>query len=109
MCALDIHDLPDTGSSDLWVLSSTCSADCFSPTVPLYTQTFFRPSGLAVHLAYGDSLTGTYAQGPIGKDIAGIANLQLRDQFLAAILETNTSVLQTGTAGIFGLGFPVNR
>ncbi|KAI0247392.1 aspartic peptidase domain-containing protein [Lactifluus subvellereus] len=98
----------DTGSSDLWVLSSTCSADCFLATVPLYPQTSFRPSGLAVRLTYGDSLTGTYAQGPIGKDIAGVANLQLQDQFLAAILETNTSVLQTGSAGIFGLGFPVN-
>jgi Eukaryotic aspartyl protease len=83
--------------------------DCLSAAVPLYPQTSFRPSGITVRLAYGDSLTGTYAQGPVGEDIAGVANLQLQDQFLAAILETNTSVLQTGTAGIFGLGFPINR
>ncbi|KAI0300074.1 aspartic peptidase domain-containing protein [Multifurca ochricompacta] len=99
----------DTGSSDLWVLSSSCSADCFSVSVPLYHQTSFQPSGLAVRLAYGDSLTGTYAQGPVGKDVAGVAGLRLQDQYLAAISETNTSVLQTGSAGIFGLGFPVNR
>jgi phytepsin len=101
--------LPDTGSSDLWVLSSSCSADCFSAAVPLYPQTSFQPSGFAVRLEYGDSLTGTFAQGPIGKDIAGIAGLRLQDQYLAAISETNTSVLRTGSAGIFGLGFPVNR
>jgi Eukaryotic aspartyl protease len=102
-------DLLDTGSSDLWVLTSTCSADCYSATVPLYPQTSFRPSGLSVRLSYGDSRTGTYAQGPVGLDTAGIANFWVRDQFLAAILETNTSVLQTDTAGIFGLGFPINR
>lgn len=39
----------------------------------------------------------------------GVAGLRLQDQYIAAILETNTSVLQTGSAGIFGLGFPVNR
>lgn len=32
-----------------------------------------------------------------------------QDQYFAAISNTNTSVLDTGSAGIFGLGFPVNR
>jgi hypothetical protein len=101
--------LPDTGSSDLWVLSSSCAADCFSATVPLYPKTSFQPSGLAIRLEYGDSMTGTFAQGSIGKDLASIAGFQLQDQYLAAISETNTSVLQRGSSGIFGLGFPVNR
>lgn len=75
----------------------------------MYPQTSFQPSGLAVRLAFGDSQTGTYAQGLVGKDVAGIAGLRLRDQYFAAILQTNTSVSETSSAGIFGLGFPVNR
>jgi Eukaryotic aspartyl protease len=104
---LDVPFVPDTGSSDLWVLS--CPTDCFFETVPLYSPTSFQPSGIDVRLEYGDSLTGTFAQGSIGMDIAGVAGLRLREQYLAAISETNTSILRTGSSGIFGLGFPVNR
>jgi phytepsin len=42
-------------------------------------------------------------------DVVSLAGLQLQDQYLAAISETNTKVMQTGSAGIFGLGFPANR
>lgn len=106
---LDLTHLTDTGSSDLWVLSGPCSTDCFSSAVPLYPLTSFQPSGLDVRLEYGDSLTGTFAQGLVGMDVVGLAGLQLQDQYLAAISQTNTNVMQTGSAGIFGLGFPVNR
>jgi len=88
---------------------SSCSTDCFATDVPLYPLTSFRPSELDVRLEYGDSLTGTFAQGPIGMDIVGFAGLRLQDQYLAAISETNTNVVQSGSAGVFGLGFPVNR
>jgi phytepsin len=37
-----------------------------------------------------------------------LAGLTLQNQFFAAINDTNTSVEDTGSAGIFGLGFPVN-
>ena len=58
---------------------------------------------------YGDSRTGTQASGPIGTDTAGIAGLSVPDQCFAAIVETNTTVLNEGTAGILGLGFPPIR
>ncbi|KAI0051557.1 acid protease [Auriscalpium vulgare] len=98
----------DSGSSDLWVLSTACATDCFATSVPLYPPTSFQPTGIAVQLQYGDSLTGTRASGPIGKDTAGIAGFSLDSQYFAAISSTNTSVLETGSAGIFGLGFPIN-
>lgn len=91
------------------MLSSPCSTDCFATAVPLYPLTSFHPSGLDVRLEYGDSLTETFAQGPVGMDVVGLAGVRIQDQFLAAISETNTNVVQSGSAGIFGLGFPVNR
>jgi phytepsin len=98
----------DTGSSDLWVVSDACVGNC-SASVPLYPKATFQSAGLDVQLNYGDSMTGTHAYGPIGKDTIGLAGLTLQDQYFAAINNTNTTVLETGSAGIFGLGFPINR
>jgi hypothetical protein len=38
-----------------------------------------------------------------------LAGLSLNDQYFAAVNQTNTSLLQSGAAGIFGVGFPNNR
>ncbi|KAG5646919.1 hypothetical protein DXG03_001995 [Asterophora parasitica] len=96
----------DTGSSDLWVISDACKT-C-STEVQLYPQATFQSIGLEARLLYGDSRTGTHAFGLIGKDTVDLAGLTLQNQFFAAINDTNTSVEDTGSAGIFGLGFPVN-
>ena len=103
-----VHAATDTGSADLWVISEACTANCNS-TVPLYPLTGFQPAGQSVQLLYGDSRTGTRAAGPVGRDRAGVAGLTVADQYLAAIIDTNTTVLETGSAGIFGLGFPAIR
>ena len=66
-------------------------------------------TGLSVQLLYGDSHTGTHAFGPIVKDTVGIAGLSVKDLFLAAIVDTNTTTWETGSAGILGLGFPAIR
>ncbi|KAF9500304.1 acid protease [Pleurotus eryngii] len=99
----------DTGSADLWVASNACTACSAKGTqVPLYSQSSLQRSGLDVRLQYGDSRTGTHAYGPIGHDTVGLPGLTLPAQYLAAINDTNTSVLDAGCAGIFGLGFPIN-
>jgi hypothetical protein len=104
-----VSSYADTGSADLWVISDACGSNCSSSTVPLYSQSTFQSTGQQVQLFYGDSRTGTHATGPIGKDKAGVAGLSVQDQYLAAIVDTNTTVLETGSAGIFGLGFPAIR
>jgi len=90
------------------VLSDACAV-CASLDVPLYEQAHFQSSGLNISFLYGDSLTGTHANGVTGEDTVRVAGVTLPNQYFAAISDTNSSVLQTGLAGIFGLGFPVNR
>jgi Eukaryotic aspartyl protease len=97
----------DTGSADLWVVSDACTM-C-SGHMGLYRQATFHSAELAVSLLYGDSRTGTHAFGLIGNDKVGITGFMFPDQYFAAINNTNTSVEETGSAGIFGLGFPLNR
>jgi hypothetical protein len=89
-------------------MSDACNEGC-EGNVPIYPQASFRPSGLDVAMIYGDSTTGTFATGTIGEDTIGLAGLTLTNQYFAAINRTNTSVVDVGAAGIFGLGFPVNR
>ncbi|KAI0831827.1 acid protease [Trametes gibbosa] len=96
----------DTGSSDLWLVSDACKEHCPASNIPLYSQATLTPAGQDVLLLYGDSRTGTHASGPIGKDVVSIAGLSVPDQFFAAIIDTNTTVLEAGSAGILGLGFP---
>ncbi|RPD56506.1 acid protease [Lentinus tigrinus ALCF2SS1-6] len=95
----------DTGSADLWTASDGCQ-ECSKYGVALYPQESLSAVGQDVDLLYGDSRTGTHASGPIGTDTVGVAGLSVPDQYLAAIVDTNTSVLDTGSTGILGLGFP---
>lgn len=96
----------DTGSSDLWIASDACT-DC-AKTVPLFPQASFTQAGMDVKLLYGDSLTGTHAAGVIGTGTVSFAGLTIPNQFFAAINNTSTNVIATGSAGIFGLGFALN-
>ncbi|KIL64999.1 hypothetical protein M378DRAFT_77450 [Amanita muscaria Koide BX008] len=98
----------DTGSSDLWVASQSCTTGCGNNMASLYSLQTFHSSGLSAHLYYGDASSGTYAFGEIGYDTTTLAGLTLPNQYLAAINNTNTSILDTGSSGIFGLGFPIN-
>ncbi|KAJ8514991.1 hypothetical protein ONZ45_g7520 [Pleurotus djamor] len=62
--------------------------------------------GASVTMRYGDSKTGTYASGLIGKDTVTVAGIAMTDQHFAAIHNTTNPTVRFGAAGIFGLGFP---
>ena len=74
--------------------------------MPLYSQASLTPTGQNIQLLYGDSRTGTHATGVIGTDTVSIAGMSVPGQYFAAVVDTNTTVLETGSAGILGLGFP---
>ncbi|KAJ7121273.1 aspartic peptidase domain-containing protein [Mycena crocata] len=98
----------DTGSSDLWVISSDCVANaCLKAKgTTKIPAAGLQLTGANVTMRYGDSSTGTFASGPIAMDTVAIAGVAIRNQMFAAIDDTTNSVVQFGAAGIFGLGFP---
>ncbi|KAF8530168.1 acid protease [Hysterangium stoloniferum] len=95
----------DTGSSDLWSISTDCMT-CSSSTAPKISTSSFNSSGLGIEFKYGNSFLPTSAAGVIVSGPVSIAGMQVQNQFLGAINFTNIAVIKTGLSGIFGAGFP---
>ncbi|KAJ8454508.1 hypothetical protein ONZ45_g19278 [Pleurotus djamor] len=99
------HDIPS--SRDLWVVTDTCKSDvCEAGASTTLPSASLKPIGANVTMRYGDSKTGTYASGLIGKDTVTVAGIAMTDQHFAAIENTTNPTVRFGAAGIFGLGFP---
>lgn len=94
----------------MWSISTECTdLSCGStPGIPQISPSSLKASELPVQINYGaGSSDSTFASGLIYSGSVSIAGLQMSDQFLAAVNETNTDVPEFFSAsGIFGTGFP---
>jgi len=98
----------DTGSADLWLVSSECETEqCEdTPRFPLAYQspTFSEVNGnkTAFRSGYAD---GTEAAGFLARETVELPNISVANQLIGLVSNT-TLALSDSTSGLLGLGFP---
>lgn len=98
----------DTGSSDLWSISTGCTA----LSCPIHFNTsrisspIFNQTKAVAQFPYGDPHNHTYASGPIVSGSVQLTDFLVQSQFIVAANATNTPLASEGISGVFGLGFP---
>ncbi|KAK4521973.1 uncharacterized protein ATC70_004512 [Mucor velutinosus] len=98
----------DTGSSDLWVPSKTCSKDLcpYNAFDPKQSSTY-KDLDQAFDISYGTA----YAIGEYGSDVVALTGVTVTNQQFAIVNETkglypSTTGSATQPDGILGLGYP---
>ncbi|RPD62692.1 acid protease [Lentinus tigrinus ALCF2SS1-7] len=93
----------DTGSSDLWVPSSSCSS-CGSHHKynPSSSSQSTKRSG-TFHIEYGDKST---ADGVPYTDTVTVGSVKVTGQYLAAITKESSEFVSDPADGLLGLAFP---
>ncbi|KAF8551129.1 acid protease [Imleria badia] len=95
----------DTGSSDLWIASKSCSSSvCSATSGRLYDPSSSQPSGATFTMQY---LSGTVS-GPIVWDQVQLGDYIISNQALAAATSVNNEPLSYDFDGILGLALPSN-
>lgn len=95
----------DTGSSDLWIASKSCStASCSSTSGRLYDPTSSTSTNASFDINY---LSGTVS-GPIVWDTVQLGTYSVQDQALAAANMVSDEPLSLDFDGILGLALPLN-
>ncbi|KAF9532215.1 aspartic peptidase domain-containing protein [Crepidotus variabilis] len=95
----------DTGSSDLWVASSSCStSSCQLTNGRLYDPSNSRPTDVNFEIPY---LEGS-AAGPVVWDQVTIGGYSIENQAFAAANNVQAEPLAPNFSGILGLALPLN-
>ncbi|KAF9237988.1 aspartic peptidase domain-containing protein [Melanogaster broomeanus] len=95
----------DTGSSDLWIASQSCStASCSATNGRLYNPSSSRPTGATFNIQY---LSGTVT-GPIVWDQVQLGGYIIPNQALAAASIVQNEPMSYDFDGILGLALPLN-
>ncbi|KAF9093512.1 hypothetical protein BGX29_009899 [Mortierella sp. GBA35] len=97
----------DTGSSDIWFPSSTCTTTACKKHVRFNsaTSSTFQKDGRKWSISYGD---GSTASGILGSDYVSVGGIKVRQTIGLATAESS----QFGSSpadGLFGLGFGTNE
>ncbi|KAJ6614583.1 aspartic peptidase domain-containing protein [Mycena sp. CBHHK59/15] len=93
----------DTGSSDMWFASSSCSSSVCSQA-PLYNPASAIPTDDELHINY---LVGNVS-GPIYWDTVTIGGYSIDNQALAGATEITSEPLSSVFSGVLGLALPAN-
>lgn len=95
----------DTGSSDLWIASTSCSSSsCSQTNGHLYDPSGATPTNVSFSIPY---LSGS-AAGPIFWDNVTIGGYTIDNQALAAASDVENEALAPNFSGILGLALPLN-
>ncbi|KAJ6554575.1 acid protease [Mycena capillaripes] len=95
----------DTGSSDLWIPSSSCtSSTCSSKSKfkASSSSTSAKKSG-TFQIEYGD---GSTVSGPVYTDTVSVAGVKATSQFFSPVTTLSSSFAGDPVDGILGLAFP---
>lgn len=93
----------DTGSSDLWVPSSSCSGCQAKHSYdPSSSSTSSEQSG-TFQISYGD---GSQASGPIFTDTVSVSGVTVTGQYLSAVTSESGNLVGGPNDGLMGMAFP---
>ncbi|KIY45392.1 acid protease [Fistulina hepatica ATCC 64428] len=95
----------DTGSSDLWVPSSTCTSDICSEknTYDASSSTSSVAEKGTFEIEYGD---GSTVEGSIYEDAVHIAGINVTKQTFSAVTQLSSSFADDPIDGLLGMAFP---
>ncbi|EPT04076.1 hypothetical protein FOMPIDRAFT_1022155 [Fomitopsis schrenkii] len=93
----------DTGSSDLWVPSSSCSGCEASHSYDPSSSSSSQEQSGTFEIEYGD---GSEASGPIYTDDVTVAGISVTDQTLSAVTSESGDLVGDVADGLMGMAFP---